>query len=49
MGFLDKAKVAATSAMAQGQAKVGAMQQSRSESELYRSARLVRTTRSRPL
>jgi hypothetical protein len=37
MGFLDKAKVAATSAMAQGQAKVGAMQQSRSEGELYRT------------
>jgi hypothetical protein len=37
MGFLDKAKQTATAAMAQGQAKVGQMQQSRSEAELYRT------------
>src|SRR5579884_2409909 len=44
MGLLDKAKVAATAAMAsaqqaaqQGQAKVGAYQQSRSEAEMYRA------------
>jgi hypothetical protein len=37
MGFLDKAKATATAAVAQGQAKVGAMQQSRSEHELYKS------------
>jgi hypothetical protein len=34
MGLLDKAKASATAAMAQGQAKVGAFQQGRSESEL---------------
>jgi hypothetical protein len=37
MGFLDKAKQTATAAMAQGQAKVGQIQQSRSEAELYRT------------
>jgi hypothetical protein len=37
MGFLDKAKAQATAAMAQGQAKVGAMQSNRSEGELYRA------------
>jgi hypothetical protein len=37
MGLLDKAKASATAAMAQGQAKVGAFQQSRSESELYKA------------
>ena len=37
MGFLDKAKATATAAVAQGQAKVGAIQQSRSEHELQRS------------
>src|SRR5690348_13407638 len=37
MGFLDKAKEAAASAMAQGQAKVGAYQQGRNETELYRA------------
>ena len=37
MGFLDKAKAQATAAMAQGQAKVGAMQSNRSEGELYRT------------
>lgn len=37
MGLLDKAKASATAAMAQGQAKVGAFQQGRSESELYKA------------
>ena len=37
MGFLDKAKATATAAVAQGQAKVGAIQQSRSEHELHRA------------
>src|SRR5450432_3717489 len=37
MGFLDKAKAQATAAMAQGRAKVGAMQSNRSEGELYRA------------
>ena len=37
MGFLDKAKATATQAMQQGQAKVGAIQQSRAESDLYRT------------
>jgi hypothetical protein len=37
MGFLDKAKATATQAMQQGQAKVGQMQQSRQESELYKT------------
>ena len=37
MGFLDKAKATATAAVAQGQAKVGAIQQSRSEHELYKA------------
>ena len=37
MGLLDKAKASATSALAQGQAKVGAFQQGRSESELYKA------------
>src|SRR5207237_1852926 len=37
MGFLDKAKATATAAVAQGQAKVGAIQQSRSEHELQRT------------
>jgi len=37
MGFLDKAKATATQAMQQGQAKVGAIQQSRAEADLYRS------------
>jgi hypothetical protein len=37
MGFLDKAKATATAAVAQGQAKVGAIQQSRSEHELHRT------------
>ena len=37
MGFLDKAKATATQAMAQGQAKVGAIQQSRAEADLYRT------------
>jgi hypothetical protein len=37
MGFLDKAKATATAAVAQGQAKVGAIQQSRSEHELQRN------------
>jgi D-arabinose 1-dehydrogenase-like Zn-dependent alcohol dehydrogenase len=37
MGFLDKAKVAATQAMQQGQAKVSAFQQSREEADLYKT------------
>ena len=41
VGFLDKAlektKVTATQAMHQGQAKVSAYQQSRTEAELYRT------------
>jgi hypothetical protein len=37
MGLLDKAKASATAAMAQGQAKVGAFQQGRSETELYKA------------
>jgi hypothetical protein len=41
MGFLDKAlektRATATQAMQQGQAKVNAYQQSRSEAELYRT------------
>jgi len=37
MGFLDKAKATATAAVQQGQAKVGAIQQSRSEHELHRT------------
>ena len=37
MGLLDKAKASATAAMAQGQAKVGAFQQGRSEAELYKA------------
>jgi hypothetical protein len=37
MGFLDKAKAATTAAMQQGQAKVEAIQQSRTEAELYRN------------
>jgi hypothetical protein len=37
MGLLDKAKASATAAMAQGQAKVGAFQQGRSESDLYKA------------
>lgn len=37
MGFLDKAKATATAAVAQGQAKVGAIQQSRSEHDLHRT------------
>jgi hypothetical protein len=37
MGLLDKAKASATAAMAQGQAKVGAFQQGRSETELHRA------------
>ena len=37
MGFLDKAKATATAAVQQGQAKVGAIQQSRSEHELHRA------------
>ncbi|MGH8888527.1 MAG: hypothetical protein ACRDV3_02055 [Acidothermaceae bacterium] len=37
MGFLDKAKATATQAMQQGQAKVGAIQQGRAESDLYRT------------
>jgi len=37
MGFLDKAKAATTAAVQQGQAKVGAIQQSRAEAELYRA------------
>ncbi len=37
MGFLDKAKAAATQAVQQGQAKVSSYQQGRSEAELYRS------------
>jgi hypothetical protein len=37
MGLLDKAKASATAAMAQGQAKVGAFQQGRSDSELYKA------------
>jgi translation initiation factor IF-2 len=37
MGFLDKAKAAATQAVQQGQAKVNAYQQGKSEGELYRA------------
>jgi hypothetical protein len=37
MGLLDKAKASATAAMAQGQAKVGAFQQGRSEADLYKA------------
>jgi hypothetical protein len=37
MGFLDKAKAATTAAMQQGQAKVEAIQQSRTEADLYRN------------
>ena len=37
MGFLDKAKATATQAMQQGQAKVEQIQQSRQESELYKT------------
>ena len=37
MGFLDKAKATAAQAMQQGQAKVEQIQQSRQESELYKT------------